>query len=150
MINLKSLRLRFHAWTAALLMVLGMASYAEAQYYERGPSICVTSRGNCSAGYAPMGAGCYCNIPNFGRKAGNVRAVAARPRPRPEYYDGGYNYRPRPRYEDEYAPPRRRVALGSVCVTSRGNCSAGGMYPIMSGCYCNIPGFGRKAGNVRY
>jgi hypothetical protein len=24
------------------------------------------------------------------------------------------------------------------------------MYPIMSGCYCHIPGFGRKAGNVRY
>jgi hypothetical protein len=53
--------------------------------------------------------------------------------------------------DDGYYPaPRRRVAMGSVCVTSRGNCSAGGVVPIMSGCYCFIPGFGRKAGNVRY
>lgn len=142
------LRSRLQAWIAGFLLVLGMAAHAQAQYYERGPSICVTSRGNCSAGYAPMGAGCYCNIPGFGRKAGNVRAFAAAPRPR--YRDDGYYRAPR-RYEDDYYPaPRRRTAMGSVCVTSRGNCSAGGVVPIMSGCYCFIPGFGRKAGNVRY
>ncbi len=30
MINFQSVRLRLHAWIAAFLMVLGMASYAEA------------------------------------------------------------------------------------------------------------------------
>ncbi len=68
------LRFRLHAWIAGLVLVLGMASYAEAQYYQRGPSICVTSRGNCSAGgVVPIMSGCYCFIPGFGRKAGNVR-----------------------------------------------------------------------------
>lgn len=148
MIGFRTLRSQFKAFMAGLVMLLGLASVAEAQYYERGPSICVTSRGNCSAGYAPMGAGCYCEIPGFGRKAGNVRAMAGGP-PRQPYYQEA----PRRRYYQDdgyYQPERRRAAMGSVCVTSRGNCSAGGMYPIMSGCYCHIPGFGRKAGNVRY
>lgn len=146
MIGLRRLPARMRAMIAGFFILLGMGSLAEAQYYERGPSICVTSRGNCSAGYAPMGAGCYCNIPGFGRKAGNVRAFAGGP-PRPRYVEP----QPRRYYEDDgYYQPRRRSAMGSVCVTSRGNCSAGGVYPIMSGCYCHIPGFGRKAGNVRY
>lgn len=132
-------------WSALLaLALLAIApAIAEAQ------SVCVTSRGNCSAGYAPPGAGCYCHIPGFGRKAGNVAGGRygyddeyVRPRPR---------YRERPVYEDEgFQPYPRRRAMGSVCVTSRGECSAGRMVPIMTGCYCHIPGFGRKAGNVRY
>lgn len=76
------------------------------------------------------------------------------------YYDeraDDYDMRPRRRvqprpdygYED-YPRPRRRAAMGSVCVTSRGECSAGGWVPLGSGCYCRIPGFGRKAGNVQY
>lgn len=130
---------------ATLLLVVTGAGVADAQYYgER--SVCVTSRGNCDGGYAPLGAGCYCNIPGFGRKAGNIGgAQYARPRPRP-YYE--------PRYEEDdgyYNPyPRRRQAYGSMCVTSRGECPVGRPVPIMTGCYCHIPGFGRKAGNVRY
>ncbi|MCC0805565.1 hypothetical protein FPV16_04900 [Methylobacterium sp. W2] len=45
-------------------------------------------------------------------------------------------------------PPRYgRQRMGSVCVTSRGNCPA---YPspIQSPCRCDIPGFGPKRGNV--
>lgn len=137
---------------AAVLLTAAGIGIAEAQYYSD-RSVCVTSRGNCDAGYAPLGAGCYCNIPGFGRKAGNVGgAQYAQPRPRyrerPVYEDDGFAPRPRPRYDDGYSPRPR--AYGTVCVTSRGECPTGRPVPIMSGCYCKIPGFGRKAGNVRY
>ena len=53
-------------------------------------------------------------------------------------YDDGER-RPLPRYG--------RQRMGSVCVTSRGNCPA---YPspIQAPCRCDIPGFGLKRGNV--
>lgn len=138
---------------AAFTLVVAGVGVAEAQYYSD-RSVCVTSRGNCDAGYAPLGAGCYCNIPGFGRKAGNVGgAQYAQPRPRyrerPVYEGDGFAPRPRPRYYDDGYAPRPR-AYGSVCVTSRGECSTGRAVPLGSGCYCHIPGFGRKAGNVRY
>lgn len=139
------LPLRFRAFLVALMVTLFAPAIAEAQYYGEN-SVCVTSRGNCNGGYAPLGAGCYCNIPGFGRKAGNIGgAQYARPAPRRYYQE-------QPQYEDEgFSPyPRRRQAYGSMCVTSRGECPTGRMVPIMSGCYCHIPGFGRKAGNVRY
>ena len=83
---------------AAFTLVVAGVGVADAQYYSD-RSVCVTSRGNCDAGYAPLGAGCYCNIPGFGRKAGNVGgAQYAQPRPR---------YRERPVYEDEGFAPRR-------------------------------------------
>lgn len=141
--------------SATLFLTTVGVGVAEAQYYSD-RSVCVTSRGNCDAGYAPLGAGCYCNIPGFGRKAGNVGgAQYAQPRPRyrerPVYEDDGFapRPRPRPRYSDDGYSPRPR-AYGTVCVTSRGECPTGRPVPIMSGCYCHIPGFGRKAGNVRY
>ncbi|MGL5446010.1 MAG: hypothetical protein ACRDBL_01720 [Rhabdaerophilum sp.] len=35
--------------------------------------VCVTSRGNCDVGaLVPIGSGCRCHIPGFGRKAGQV------------------------------------------------------------------------------
>ena len=133
------LALKRQVWRMLLvLMVVVVAPMAaEAQ------SVCVTSRGSCNAGYAPSGAGCYCHIPGFGRKAGNVQGG---------YGDGYYRPRPRPRYQEDdgYYRPAPRRALGSVCVTSRGECSTGRMVPLGSGCYCMIPNFGRKAGNVRY
>lgn len=88
------------------------------------------------------------------------------PRYVPEPYGGPGYYSPRPRYQERYIEdedfrPRRRVnpqadyghsrrGLGSVCVTSRGNCGIGALVPIGSGCRCQIPGFGRKAGQVGY
>jgi hypothetical protein len=89
------------------------------------------------------------------------------PRYVPEPYHGPGYYGPRQRYQERYVEddfdyrPRRRGnpnadygysrrggGLGSVCVTSRGNCGVGALVPIGSGCRCNIPGFGRKAGQV--
>jgi hypothetical protein len=92
------------------------------------------------------------------------------PRYVPEPYGGPGHYSPGPRYhqdrrylleDDEEFRPRRRVnpradyghsrgGLGSVCVTSRGNCGVGALVPIGSGCRCHIPGFGRKAGQIGY
>lgn len=63
------------------------------------------------------------------------------PQPYQQQYD---DYRPRQRYH------QRRVDLGSVCVTSRGECSVGGMVPIGTGCGCRIPNFGKKRGHVQY
>ncbi len=62
-------------------------------------------------------------------------------RRRPRYDDE----RRRPRYDDErsYRPQRSR---GGVCVTSRGNCPT--FAPVGANCRCDIPGFGRKRGNV--
>ena len=69
--------------------------------------------------------------------------------PPPGYYRE--RQRPRPRYEDEgYVVRPRQRAFGSVCVTSRGNCSVGRAVPLQSGCVCNIPGFGQKRGHVQY
>ena len=120
----------------ALMVLAGAPTSAEAQ------GVCVTSRGNCAAPYAGPGAQCFCHIPGFGRKAGNVQ------------YGGGGYYAPRPvpRYEDDgYAPyPRRRPPMGSVCVTSRGDCSVGRPMPIGAGCKCMVPEFGVKRGNIRY
>lgn len=65
-------------------------------------------------------------------------------RPRPEY-----GYPPRPDYG--YPPPGYgRARLGTICVTSRGNCSVGRPIPIQSPCGCYIPGFGQKRGAVGY
>ena len=61
--------------------------------------------------------------------------------------DQGYG-RPYDDGERRPLPPRYgRQRMGSVCVTSRGNCPA---YPspIQSPCRCDIPGFGPKRGNV--
>lgn len=84
--------------------------------------------------------------------------------PAPGYYrpappgTGGYYPAPRPpRYyqerrgypDDGYAVYPRRRAYGSVCVTSRGNCSIGQPVPLPAGCVCNIPGFGKKRGAVQ-
>jgi hypothetical protein len=127
---------------AALFFTLVSVPFAEAQY-GGGRAVCVTSRGNCDPGYSPPGSGCACDIPGFGLKRGAVRVQYSRPRP--EYY------RPRPRYEEDdgYAVAPRRRAYGSVCVTSRGNCSVGRPVALPAGCYCNIPGFGRKRGAVQ-
>jgi hypothetical protein len=92
--------------------------------------------------------------------------------PQPYHGPGAYYY-----YEDELRPRRRGPAVhpravhpgphyqpyspaprsyghyggvGSVCVTSRGNCSVGQLVPLGSGCRCNIPGFGRKRGQVDF
>lgn len=93
---------------------------------------------------------------------------APRHYPAPQYLPqpgfGGYS--PYPQYhEDEYRPRRRppeygyqqpgygysrRVQLGTVCVTSRGECSTGQPVPIGSGCGCRIPNFGKKRGQVGY
>lgn len=85
-----------------------------------------------------------------------------------QYYGGGYYppppppppgyYRPRP----DYGPPPGyyggggygggygRVRYGTICVTSRGQCSIGRPLPIQTGCSCYIPGFGQKRGAVGY
>lgn len=77
----------------------------------------------------------------------------------PEPVPGTGGYSPRPRYyEEDYRPRRRPYAEygyerrggGSVCVTSRGECSVGRYVPIGTGCKCNIPGFGQKRGHVQY
>lgn len=77
------------------------------------------------------------------------------PFPGPGGYPANRGYRDPRYYEDEedYRPRRRnssRRDLGQVCVTSRGNCDLGALVPIGSGCRCQIPGFGRKAGQVGY
>lgn len=67
-----------------------------------------------------------------------------------QYYPPPGYYAPGP-YRDPYYTPRpRRVAMGSVCVTSRGECSVGRYVPIGTGCKCFIPGFGQKRGHVQY
>lgn len=38
----------------------------------RGGSICVTARGNCPTGFAPVNSPCACDIPGFGIKRGAV------------------------------------------------------------------------------
>jgi hypothetical protein len=64
----------------------------------------------------------------------------------PNPYGGGY-VRPDPYGGGYYGPPRRRVVIGNICVTSRGACQS---RPVPEGtlCRCIIPGFGRKQGNV--
>jgi hypothetical protein len=76
--------------------------------------------------------------------------------PHPGYQDrrylqeDDYEYRPRrrPQPRAEYGYSRRD--LGSVCVTSRGECSVGRYVPLGTGCGCNIPNFGKKRGEVQY
>lgn len=86
-----------------------------------------------------------------------------------QYYGGGYYppppppppgyYRPRP----DYGPPPGyygggggygggygRIRYGTICVTSRGQCSVGRPLPIQTGCSCYLPGFGQKRGAVGY
>jgi hypothetical protein len=112
--------------------------------------------------------------------AAAVLSTLAAPVPALAQYYGGPNvqyyeeddYAPRrvyrPRYEErrvyvqprrdtyieryEYAPRRtqRQARLGSVCVTARGSCPAGGVVPINTPCGCHIPGFGPKRGAVGY
>ncbi len=86
----------------------------------------------CSAG--PASAQYYLpfNVPNQGYE-----------REEREYY--------RPRYEDrryERGYERQRRDLGQVCVTGRGSCGSAPNY-IGASCRCNIPGFGRKRGNIQ-
>lgn len=70
--------------------------------------------------------------------------------PHPRYYedDGDYRPRRRPQPRSEYGYSRR--GMGSVCVTSRGECSVGQYVPIGTGCKCRIPNFGQKRGHVQY
>ncbi len=68
----------------------------------------------------------------------------------PPGYERDY-YRPRPQYRQEYRPEyRQRRNLGTVCVTSRGSCGIDAPNYIGAPCRCDIPGFGRKRGNVQY
>ena len=53
-------------------------------------------------------------------------------------------YRRGPAYGQGYGRPR----MGSICITSRGNCAVGGLAPSGSPCGCNVPGFGPKRGAV--
>ncbi len=71
--------------------------------------------------------------------------------PQPDYDDGYYRPRPRPYYRQPYGgnPYGGYRQFGSVCVTSRGSCQAAPS-DIGAGCKCDIPGFGRKRGNVQY
>jgi hypothetical protein len=75
------------------------------------------------------------------------------------YYQQTPRYYPAPQYRPQPYPPgygeevyvqRPRRAAGSVCVTSRGECSVRRYVPLGTGCACNIPGFGRKRGHVQY
>ncbi|MCU0817956.1 MAG: hypothetical protein MUF11_01430 [Beijerinckiaceae bacterium] len=128
----------------AFLTLLFVGSMAVAQIYvEPAPP-----RHYPSPRYTPVpGTGGYMTPPPRGSYDQRYEDYDQRPRrrvnPRDDYGYRDYRYEDSPR-------PRRRAAMGSVCVTSRGECSAGGWVPLGSGCYCRIPGFGRKAGNVRY
>ena len=42
------------------------------RYGGRGGSVCVTTRGNCPTGFAPVNSPCACDIPGFGIKRGAV------------------------------------------------------------------------------
>jgi hypothetical protein len=42
------------------------------RYGRGGGSICVTARGNCPTGFAPVNSPCACDIPGFGVKRGAV------------------------------------------------------------------------------
>ncbi len=69
----------------------------------------------------------------------------------PPSYDQREYYRPRHeerRYEREYGYERSRRDLGQICVTSRGSCGSAPNY-IGASCRCEIPGFGRKRGNIQ-
>jgi hypothetical protein len=64
------------------------------------------------------------------------------------------NYGPGPGYggpgyggQDYYYTPRRRVAYGDICSTSRGACQTSPT-PAGSPCRCKIPGFGKKQGVI--
>jgi hypothetical protein len=70
------------------------------------------------------------------------RAPPPRYRERPRFYERYGDYGPRRSY--------RQTRVGSVCVTSRGNCEAGGGYPVNTPCSCYIPGFGPKRGAVGF
>lgn len=69
--------------------------------------------------------------------------------PAPQYHPQPYPY---PQQYEDYRPrrPIRRQDMGSVCVTSRGECTVGRYVPIGTGCKCQIPNFGQKRGHVQY
>lgn len=120
----------------SFLVLLFAGSMAMAQiYYEPAPP-----RHYPGPRYTPVpGGGLYVAPPDrrYDRRADDYDMRPRRRVQRPEYYE-------------EMPRPRRRAAMGSVCVTSRGECSAGGYVPLGSGCRCKIPGFGRKNGSVQY
>jgi hypothetical protein len=69
--------------------------------------------------------------------------------PRDQYERRDYG-RPRRGWEDDrgyYRPRPRPVAIGNLCVTSRGNCRTQ-PGPSQSPCQCFIPGFGPKRGAI--
>ena len=63
---------------------------------------------------------------------------------RPRHEERRYEER---RYERDYGYERQRRDLGQVCVTGRGSCGSAPNY-VGAPCRCNIPGFGRKRGNI--
>ena len=74
---------------------------------------------------------------------GDAYGYGRRPPP-PDYYD---DYRPRPRYRDDYGDRNPRRGFGSVCVTARGTCPTR-PGPFNAPCGCEIPGFGLKRGAI--
>ncbi len=124
----------------AFLALLFVGSTAMAQIYvEPAPP-----RYYPAPRYTPVpGTGAYMAPPGryYDHRYDDLEQRPRRRVPREEYRD--YTY-------DDYPRPRRRAAMGSVCVTSRGECSAGGWVPLGTGCRCKIPGFGRKNGSVQY
>lgn len=136
---------RFARFLAGMvLMLLFAGSTAMAQIYvEPGPP-----RYYPAPRYTPVpGPGGYYVGPSGRPYSGPVYEEDLRPRrrvrPQEDYGYRDYRYGDDPR-------PRRRAAVGSVCVTSRGSCDIGGYIPLGSGCRCRIPGFGSKGGYVRY
>lgn len=62
-------------------------------------------------------------------------------------------YRPPPQgYRPPPPPPGPGYGRpgGSVCVTSRGSCPTGMVFPRGAPCACEIPGFGKKRGAIGY
>jgi hypothetical protein len=111
---------RFARLLAGLAMVLAIVPSASAQYYYQ-----PAPRFHPAPQYYPQ------------------------PYPGPRYYEEDYRPR-RPVQRQQHYSPYRQQAVGSVCVTSRGECGVGQIVPIGTGCKCQIPGFGRKRGHVQY
>ena len=80
--------------------------------------------------------------------------------PAPGWYEPAPRYQPRSdyyerrRYYDEGPPrgvwrrPARQVAVGNICVTSRGSCEYPQYFQLQTPCRCQIPGFGPKRGAI--
>ena len=79
---------------------------------------------------------------------------APRYQPKPDYYQPRSDYYERRRYYDEGPPrgvwrrPARQVAVGNICVTSRGSCEYPQYFQLQTPCRCQIPGFGPKRGAI--